>query len=92
MPEKLAITADAIIDNRGELLSILQNDKTMWNSITDSEIILLSYEKWGDECPKYLIGDFAFMIWDEQKQTIFGARTFQVVEHFITFKIIKDSV
>ena len=26
--------------------------------------------------PKYLIGDFAFMIWDEREQKLFGARDF----------------
>lgn len=30
----------------------------------------------GEETPKYLVGDFAFMIWDEKKQKLFGARDF----------------
>jgi len=71
---KLAITADAIIDNRDELFERLQVDKRKRKDITDSELILLSYHKWGEESPKYLVGDFAFMIWDEKKQQIFGAR------------------
>ncbi|NWQ39189.1 lasso peptide isopeptide bond-forming cyclase [Bacillus sp. EB106-08-02-XG196] len=71
---KLAITADAIIDNRDELYERLQVDKRKRKEITDSELILLSYHKWGEESPKYLIGDFAFMIWDEIKQQVFGAR------------------
>ena len=73
---QLGITADAIIDNREELFSKLQIDVTKKKRITDSELILLSYYKWGEECPDYLIGDFAFMIWDERKQSIFGARDF----------------
>lgn len=71
---KLAITADAIIDNRDELFERLQVDKRKRKEITDSELILLSYHKWGEDSPKYLIGDFAFMIWDEKKQQFFGAR------------------
>ncbi|MBO0958866.1 lasso peptide isopeptide bond-forming cyclase [Neobacillus sp. MM2021_6] len=71
---KLAITADAIIDNREELFERLQVDKRKRKEITDSELILLSYHKWGEESPKYLIGDFAFMIWDEKRQQFFGAR------------------
>ncbi|MBM7651876.1 lasso peptide isopeptide bond-forming cyclase [Neobacillus cucumis] len=71
---KLAITADAIIDNRDELIESLQINKRRRKEITDSELILLSYFKWGEEAPKYLIGDFAFMIWDQQKQQLFGAR------------------
>lgn len=73
---KLAITADAIIDNREELFERLQIKKERRKDITDSELILLSYSKWEEDTPKYLVGDFAFMIWDERKQRLFGARDF----------------
>ncbi|WP_442594269.1 lasso peptide isopeptide bond-forming cyclase [Neobacillus sp. D3-1R] len=71
---KLAITADAIIDNREELFEKLQIEKSEQITISDSELILLSYYKWGEESPKHLVGDFAFMIWDEKHQKLFGAR------------------
>jgi asparagine synthase (glutamine-hydrolysing) len=71
---KLSITADAIIDNREELFEKLQIKKSKQKSITDSELILLSYDKWEEDAPKYLVGDFAFMIWDGRKQQLFGAR------------------
>lgn len=73
---KCAITADAIIDNRDELFEKLQVKKADRKQMSDSELILLSYYKWEDESPKYLIGDFAFMIWDERKHILFGARDF----------------
>ncbi|MBM7618260.1 asparagine synthase (glutamine-hydrolyzing) [Bacillus tianshenii] len=73
---KLAITADAIIDNREELFERLQVCKSKREAISDSELILLSYCKWEKESPKYLIGDFAFVIWDEGKNEFFGARDF----------------
>jgi asparagine synthase (glutamine-hydrolysing) len=41
--------------------------------VTDS-IILNAYEKWGEDCVKHLVGDFAFAIWDERKQRYFCAR------------------
>lgn len=78
----LAITADAIIDNRSELFKQLKIPKEAQPCITDSELILLSYEKWGADCPRYLIGDFSFVIWDEKKDELFcvrdhvGKRTF----------------
>ncbi|KRF60801.1 asparagine synthase [Bacillus sp. Soil768D1] len=71
-----AITADAIIDNRDELFDKLDVSKVDRNSVTDSQLILLSYLKWGEDSPKYLIGDFAFMIWDLKKRKLFGARDF----------------
>ncbi|MDQ0859293.1 asparagine synthase-related protein [Bacillus sp. V2I10] len=73
---KMAITADVIIDNRMELFDRLQVAKFLRKDITDSKLILLAYEKWGEEAPKYLVGDFAFMIWDEKRQLLFGARDF----------------
>ncbi|EJV82550.1 lasso peptide isopeptide bond-forming cyclase [Bacillus cereus] len=74
--KQLAITADAIIDNRNELFEKLQVNYADRKNMTDSELILLSYQKWGEATPKYLVGDFAFMIWDEKEQTLFGARDF----------------
>ncbi|PEL07016.1 asparagine synthase-related protein [Bacillus sp. AFS017336] len=73
---KLVITADAIIDNREELFDSLQVNMTLRKSMADSQLILLAYEKWGEDSPKYLVGDFAYIIWDEKKRILFGARDF----------------
>jgi len=72
---QLLITADAIIDNRKELFQKLQISPSE-SRITDSQLILLAYEKWGEDVPKYLAGDFAFLIWDERRRQLFGARDF----------------
>src|SRR5690625_2582180 len=45
---KLAITADAIIDNRVELFERLQVDWVERKTIPDSQLILLAYHKWGE--------------------------------------------
>lgn len=71
---KLAITADAIIDNREELFERLQIGTQYRSAITDSELIMHAYQKWGKTAPQYLIGDFAFVIWDERQRLLFGAR------------------
>ncbi|MGG4489211.1 asparagine synthase-related protein [Metabacillus idriensis] len=73
---KLAITADAIIDNREELFDRLGVNQGLRKTMTDSELILLTYEKWKEDSPKYLVGDFAYVIWDEKQEMIFGARDF----------------
>lgn len=87
--KRLAITADAIIDNREELFEKLQIDQNLQKDITDSELILLAYEKWGENSPKFLIGDFAFMIWDELEQKMFGARDFSGVRTLYYFNDIR---
>ncbi|MEH7226492.1 asparagine synthase-related protein [Bacillus sp. JJ1566] len=73
---QLLITADAIIDNRKELLSKLNIDSQKGKYITDSQLILLAYSKWGEDVPKHLIGDFSFILWDEKKRKLFAARDF----------------
>ncbi|MGG3925077.1 asparagine synthase-related protein [Metabacillus fastidiosus] len=73
---RIAITADAIIDNRKELFEKLSINRANQIGMTDSELILKGYQKWGENVPKHLIGDFAFIIWDERKGRLFGARDF----------------
>ena len=57
----MKIFANARIDAREELLP-------------DTELILRAYERWGDDCVKHLLGDFAFAIWDDRRQRLFCAR------------------
>ncbi len=77
----LAITADARIDNRSELIRDLGLEKSK-ELITDSQLILKSYEKWGEKCPEKLLGDFSFAIWDQNKGTLFCARDHMGVKPF----------
>ncbi|WP_379137815.1 asparagine synthase-related protein [Paenibacillus sp. sgz500958] len=69
-----AITADAIIDNRAELMREFGIQPDVWPQITDSELILKAYEKWGHSCPSYLIGDFTFAIWEAGSKELYLAR------------------
>ena len=62
------------LDNREELAEKLNMIDCPLEQITDSDLILAAYRKWGEECPKYLLGDFAFVIWDEKQQQMFCAR------------------
>ena len=41
---------------------------------SDTETIIHLYEEYGRECVKHLRGMFAFVIWDEKKRVLFGAR------------------
>ncbi len=72
--KELIITADARIDNRQELISLLNFDNISFDKITDSQIILASYGKWGESCVEKLLGDFAFVIWDKRQELMFCAR------------------
>ena len=70
----LVLTADARIDNRDELIAALSLNNRPVDKITDSDLILAAYEKWGTDSPSKLIGDFAYAIWDNRQQMLFCAR------------------
>ncbi|NCJ08143.1 lasso peptide isopeptide bond-forming cyclase [Synechococcales cyanobacterium C] len=72
--EDYVITADARIDNRKALMQALNIDPCSSFEISDSQLILKAYQRWGEQCLDYLIGDFAFAIWDKQQQHLFCAR------------------
>ncbi|RJX41525.1 asparagine synthetase B [Paenibacillus pinisoli] len=72
----LAIAADAIIDNREELFDILGVHRRDRAAVSDQELILLAYDKWGTGTAARLVGDFAFVLWDERGGKLYGARDF----------------
>lgn len=41
---------------------------------TDAELILAAYRKWGDDLLYHLVGDFAFVLWDENRQSLICGR------------------
>lgn len=57
------------IELRNELRQIYD-----FRTSSDTETILASYRKWGEDCVLHLRGMFAFSIWDERKKTLFCAR------------------
>lgn len=40
---------------------------------SDTEVLCALYERFGKDCLKYINGDFAFVIYDKQKEILFGA-------------------
>jgi len=70
----LVITADARIDAREELAKSLGLFERLKNGIPDSHLILAAYRKWQTKCVHHLVGDFAFLIWDKNRQHLFCAR------------------
>jgi asparagine synthase (glutamine-hydrolysing) len=70
----LVITAHARIDNRNELFESLRIPHNERAGTPDSALILMAYEKWGQECPDRLVGDWCFAIWNIRRRTLFLAR------------------
>ncbi len=62
------------IYNFQEIRKELQEKGHKFKSKSDTEVILRSYEQWGEKCLEKFNGMFAFAIWDEKKKQIFIAR------------------
>src|SRR5262249_2335433 len=60
--------------NYRELRDQLEASGWSFRTSTDSEVLLKSYLHWGQECLHRFNGMFAFLIWDEKEQKLFGAR------------------
>ena len=78
----LCLTLDGRIDNRSELRALLDSEGSPPRDDTDAELVLRAYQRWGEECPNRLLGDFAFALWDARKQQLFCARDYVGVKPF----------
>lgn len=66
------ITYNGEIYNYIELRDELGREQ--FKTASDTEVILLAYQKWGADCVNHLRGMFAFALWDEVNQSLFCAR------------------
>jgi asparagine synthase (glutamine-hydrolysing) len=72
--ETLCLTLDGRIDNRDELCKLLIDRSHPDAPLSDAQLLLRAYERWGTASPERIIGDFAFAIWDRREQQLFCAR------------------
>lgn len=72
--QNLCLVADVRIDNRDELMHALAGAAALPKTPTDPDLILAAYERWGEEAPRRILGDFAFAIWDVRRERLFCAR------------------
>jgi len=70
----LAAVADARLDNRAELADAFGLAGPERGGVEDCELILRAYERWGEDCPQRLLGDYAFAVWDAGQRSLFCAR------------------
>lgn len=75
LDDRVWITADARIDARPELVAALRSSgREVSPTASDAELILHAYHAWDSDCPRRLLGDFAFAIVDTRNQRVFCAR------------------
>jgi asparagine synthase (glutamine-hydrolysing) len=72
--EALCLVLDGRVDNRAELHSALAAAGAEPGGDTDAELILRAWQCWGEQSPRKIIGDFAYVIWDGPQRRLFCAR------------------
>jgi len=72
--KNLWITYNGEIYNYIEIREELKRLGYSFKTQTDTEVILCSYEEWGEDCLKKFNGMWSFVIYDKRKDILFGAR------------------
>ena len=70
----LTVVHNGEIYNFEELRQLLEQKGYTFQTQSDTEVILASYEEWGTECLHRFNGMFAFAIWDSEKRRLMLAR------------------
>jgi asparagine synthase (glutamine-hydrolysing) len=71
---RLVLVFNGEIYNYVELRRELQDRGYSFRSGTDTEVILASYDAWGDRCVERFLGMWAFALWDTTKRRLFCSR------------------
>jgi asparagine synthase (glutamine-hydrolysing) len=69
-----SITYNGEIYNYREIRAELERCGHRFRTGTDTEVILRSYQEWGDQCLNRFNGMWSFALWDRAKQRLFCAR------------------
>ena len=70
----LTLVADARLDDRDDLCDALGVPVAERRSVADGQLILRAWSRWGRDCPRDLLGDYAFALWDARRNLLFCAR------------------
>lgn len=73
------MTWDGRLDNRDDLIVELHKDLT--SDHTDVAIVAAAFERWGPNCFRKLVGDWALSVWDRQQHILILARDYVGIRH-----------
>lgn len=71
---RFLLVADVRLDNRQELAEALGLRPRDLATTADAGLVLGAFERWGEDCPQFLYGDYAFAVWDRDRQRWFLVR------------------
>lgn len=67
--EKVTLVLDGRLDNRSDLIHKLRLTGTA-AAAPDSALLMTALERWGDDAPLRLVGDFAFATWNAKEHSL----------------------
>lgn len=68
------ISYNGEIYNYLELRNELKSYGEIFHTSSDTEVLLISFRRWGEKCLDKIVGMFSFAIWDNKNRTLFAAR------------------
>ncbi|MBL7726722.1 MAG: asparagine synthase (glutamine-hydrolyzing) [Dinghuibacter sp.] len=71
---RYTIVHNGEIYNYLEVKAELEKKGQVFQTVSDTEVILAAYAVYGKNCVQHFEGMFAFAIWDEEEQHLFAAR------------------
>ena len=71
---RLCVTFNGEIYNYIELRQELAAKGYTFHSGSDTEVLLVAYREWGEDCVSHFNGMWGFAIWDAERQRIFCSR------------------
>ncbi len=80
--ERFVLTFNGEIYNYKEIRENLIAKGHVFKTHSDSEVLVHGYEEYGTSLLSHLRGMFAFVIWDREDNTLFGARDFFGIKPF----------
>lgn len=72
--ENFIIVFNGEIYNYLEIKSKLENKNYKFKTNSDTEVLIKSFQEYGEKCVDYFIGMWAFAIWDIKKKQLFISR------------------
>ncbi len=73
----LALAFDGYVANRGDLRQRLLGLGAQLRNRSDAELVVHAYQTWGEDCPRHIHGEYALILWDEGRRTLYCARDHQ---------------
>jgi asparagine synthase (glutamine-hydrolysing) len=70
----ILMVAAARLDNRDELCDLFCIPVPERYTFPDGRLVSLVFERFGEDAPKHLFGDWSFAAWDEKRRCLFAAR------------------